>query len=182
MFDRLIDIALQFIGLFRFVIVIDEFERGVVLRFGKYNKTLEPGLHWLIPFNIDNVLVDNVVPRTVNLGAQGLTTRDGKTVTLSAVITAQIRDVRKAMLEVENVDSALIDSCYAAIGDLVVAHDWESIKTPEFSELVTKACRKQAWRYGIEVLRVQLADLTPSRALRLFVGQSDEAQTRCYGN
>lgn len=168
MFDRLIDILLQFIDLFRFFIVIDEFERAVVLRLGRYHKSLEPGLHFMLPFNVDNAIVDNVVPRTVNLGAQGLTTKDGKTITLSAVVTAQIRDIRKATLEVERVNDALTDSCYATIGDLVIAHDWEDVRKPEFSDTLLKACRKQAFRYGIEILRVQLTDLTPSRALRLF--------------
>jgi len=168
MFDRLIDLALQFIDLFRFFVVIDEFERAVILRLGRYYKVLESGLHFILPLNIDNVLIDNVVPRTINLGAQGLTTADGKTITLSAVITAQIRDVRKAMLEVEHVNEAIVDSCYATIGDLVVAHSWDQIRKPEFSDTLLKACRKQAFKYGIEILRVQLSDLTPSRALRLF--------------
>jgi regulator of protease activity HflC (stomatin/prohibitin superfamily) len=168
MFDKLIDILLQFVDLFRFFIVIDEFERAVVLRLGKFNRTLEPGLHFLIPFNVDNTIVDNVVPRTVNLGAQGLTTKDGKTITLSAVVTAQIRDIRKATLEVEHVNEALVDSCYATIGDLVVAHDWDDVRKPEFSITLHKACRRQAMKYGIEILRVQLSDLTPSRAIRLF--------------
>ena len=168
MFDRLIDILLQFVDLFRFFIVVDEFEKAVVLRLGKFHKTLEPGFHFLLPFNIDNAIVDNVVPRTVNLGAQGLTTKDGKTITLSAVVTAQIRDIRKATLEVERVNDALVDSCYATIGDLVVAHDWDTVRTQEFSETITKACRRQAFKYGIEILRVQLSDLTPSRAIRLF--------------
>jgi regulator of protease activity HflC (stomatin/prohibitin superfamily) len=168
MFDKLIDLFLQFIDLFRFFTVCNEFERGVVLRLGVYQKVLEPGFHLILPFNLDQVIYDNVVPRTTNLGAQGLTTRDGKTITLSAIVTAQIRDIRKATLEVEHVDTALVDSCFATIGDLVVSHDWDSIKTPEFSDAVTKACRRQAFKYGIEILRVQLSDLTPSRALRLF--------------
>jgi regulator of protease activity HflC (stomatin/prohibitin superfamily) len=167
-FDKLIDLFLQFIDLFRFFTVCNEFERGVVLRLGVYNKTLEPGFHLILPFNLDQVIYDNIVPRTTNLGAQGLTTQDGKTITLSAIVTAQIRDIRKATLEVEHVDTALVDSCFATIGDLVVSHKWEDILKPEFSEAITKACRRQAFKYGIEILRVQLSDLTPSRALRLF--------------
>lgn len=168
MFDKLVDTFFQFIGFFRFFAIVKEFERAVVLRFGRYHKCLEPGLHIIVPFYVDNVLTDNVVPRTVNLGAQALTTLDGKTITVSAIVTAQISDIRKATLDVEDVNQALMDSCYAAIGDLVVAHNWESVRSPEFAELCTKACRKQARRYGIEILRVQLADLCPSKGLRLF--------------
>ncbi len=168
MFDKLIDLFLQFVDLFRFFTVCNEFERGVVLRLGRYHKSLEPGFHFILPFNVDHYIYDNVVPRTTNLGAQGLTTRDGKSITLSAIVTAQIRDIRKAVLEVEHVDTALVDSCFATIGDLVVAHNWDDILKPEFSETILKACRRQAFKYGIEILRVQLSDLTPSRAIRLF--------------
>jgi len=167
-FDKLLDLVLQFLDLFKPFTVINEFEQGVLLRLGKYKRTLSSGFHWIIPFNVDNVLVDNVVPRTVNLGEQGLTTLDGKSITVSAVVTAQIRDIRRALLEVEHVDEALMDSCYATIGDLIVAHDWDSIRTAEFTETVTKACRKQAFRYGLEVLRVQFADRIPVRAFRLL--------------
>jgi regulator of protease activity HflC (stomatin/prohibitin superfamily) len=168
MFDRLLDIILQFLDLFKFWITINEFERGVILRLGRYHKTLEPGLHFFLPFGFDQTLTDNTVPRTVNLGEQGLTTHDGKTITVSAVVTAKISDIRKALIEVEHVDEALMDSCYATIGDLIVAHDWDTVRTPEFTETVTKACRKQAWRYGLEVLRVQFADRIPSKAIRLL--------------
>jgi regulator of protease activity HflC (stomatin/prohibitin superfamily) len=168
MFDRLIDVFLQFIDLFKFWTVIDQFERGVVLRLGKYNRTLEPGLHFTYPFNLDVVLTDNVVPRTVNMGCQSLVTIDGKAVVVSAIITAQIRDVQKALLEVENVNQALTDSCFATIGDLVIAHSWTQIKDPEFAETVFKACRKQAFKYGIEILRVQFADLVTAKAYRIL--------------
>lgn len=168
MFDKLIEIVLQFIDLFRFWEIIDDYERGIVLRLGKYSKSLDPGLHFITPLGVDKVLKDNVVPRTANLGAQALVTLDGKQITVSAIVTAQIRDIRKIFLEVENVDQALTDSCYATIGDLVVTHTWDQLRTPEFSDTLTKACRKQAFRYGIEILRVQLADLMPSRGIRLF--------------
>ena len=168
MFDRLFDIVFQFLDLFKFWVILNPFEQGVVVRLGKYNRVVAEGFHWTYPFNIDNVLIDNVVPRTVNLGEQGLTTADSKTITVSAVVTAKISDIRKALLEVENVDEALMDSCYATIGDLICAHDWDTIRTPEFTETVTKACRKQAWRYGLEVLRVQFADRIPCRAIRLL--------------
>jgi regulator of protease activity HflC (stomatin/prohibitin superfamily) len=168
MFDRLFDIVLQFLDLFKFWVILDPFEQGVLLRLGHYKRSLERGFHWIAPFNIDNVLIDNVVPRTVNLGEQGLTTRDGKSITVSAVVTAKISHIERALLEVENVDEALMDSCYATIGDLIVQHDWDTIRTPEFTDTVTKACRKQAFRYGIEILRVQFADRLPVKAFRLL--------------
>jgi regulator of protease activity HflC (stomatin/prohibitin superfamily) len=167
MFDKLIDVLLQCVGWLVPFVVIDEFERGIVLRFGRHQRDLGPGFHWIIPFQVDRVMADNIVPRTVNLGSQSLTTKDGKTVVVAGVVTAAIRDARRALLEVEGVDDALQDSCYGAIGALVAAHTWHDIQQEAFADTLTKACRKQAWRFGIEIQRVQLSDLTLARTYRL---------------
>lgn len=167
MLDRLIDLLLQWISFFVPFVVIDQFEQAVVLRFGKFNRELDPGFHWIIPFDIERVIADNVVPRTVNLGAQSLTTRDGRQVVVGGVVTAQIRDIRKATLEVEGVDHALQDSCYGAIGALVASRSWDDVQREDFSDELTKSCRRQAWRFGIEILRVQLSDLSLAKTLRL---------------
>jgi regulator of protease activity HflC (stomatin/prohibitin superfamily) len=167
MFERLIDLLLQSIAFFIPFVVIDHFEEAVVLRFGKFHRKLGPGFHWIIPFQVERCIADNVVPRTLNLAAQSLTTKEGRMVLLGGVVTAAIRDIQKATLEVEGVDHALQDSCYGAIGALVAAASWEEIQHEDFSEALTKACRKQAWRFGIEIQRVQLSDLTLSKTLRI---------------
>lgn len=167
MLDKLLDLLVEWVKFFVFFYVVDEYERGVVLRFGRFLKEVEPGFHWCLPFNIDVAHLDNVVPRTHVLGAQSLVTMDGKIIVVAGVVTAAIRDIKKAVLEVEGVDHALIDSCLAAIGSMVSSSTWDDLASEAFSESLTKACRKQAWRYGIEIQRVQLSDLSPCRAIRL---------------
>lgn len=168
MFDRLVELALQCIGLLIPFVVVNDFERGVVLRCGKFHRELEPGFHWKIPFDVDVIYHDNVVPRTINLKAQSLCTQDGKSIVLGGVVTAKIVDIRKALLEVETIDNVLEDSCYGAIAQCVASHPWDVIRTEAFGEILTKACRKRAWKYGTEIMSVQVGDLAPSRALRLY--------------
>lgn len=172
MLDRLIDLILQSLGFFVPFAVVDHYEQGVVLRFGVFHRKLEPGFHWLIPLRIERVILDNVVPRTVNLGSQSLTTSDGKSIVVSGVVTASIRDVKKATLEVESVDHALRDACLGAIGTHIASNTWAHLCTDESGEVLTKACRKQAWRYGIEIEKVQLSDLTHSKCLALHISNN----------
>lgn len=167
MFDRIIDLLLQWVGWFIPFVVVDQFERAVVLRFGKHVRTLEPGFHWIWPFEIERVIADNVVPRTVNLSAQSLVTKDGRFVVLGGIVTARIEDIVAATLEVEAVDHALQDACYGAIGTLVAASTWDEIREEAFIHELTKACRKPARRFGIDIMRVQLSDLTLARTLRI---------------
>lgn len=173
MLDRFIDLLTTSLKLFQFFVLIYAYEEGVLLRFGKYRKNLAPGFHWCIPFHIDHVMVDNVVPRTIRLGAQSLTTKDGKSIVVSAVVTCSICDIKKSMLEVESVDHAMMDACCAAVAMHVDAHTWDQLFGEEASVSLTKTCRKQAFRYGIEVSRVQLADLAICRTYRML--NSDHA-------
>lgn len=166
--DKLIDLLVDSAKFFLPFVVIQQFEQGVVLRFGKFTRELDPGFHWVVPFGIDAVLVDNVVPRTHLGGLQSLVTRDGRHITLQVIVTAKIHNIRKALLEVEGVDHALLDSCAGAVATEVAGHTWEEIIANGFSERLTEQCRKGAWRYGVEVMRVQIGDLTVARAIRLL--------------
>ena len=167
MLDRLIDFLLSIIDLFRFWQVIDAFERAVVLRFGKHVRTLEPGIHWLAPLAIERVLIDNVVPRTIEITTQTLTTKDGVTCLLGGVVTAHIADIEKALLGVEGVDHALTDAVMGTFGDHVAASTWDEIADEKFAHELTKACRRAALRYGIYIERVQLGSRAKCRAYRI---------------
>lgn len=173
MFDRLLDLLLGAIDWFVPFKVLDPFQEGVVLRLGLCHRELGPGFHWVWPLGVEMVLVDNVVPRTVNLGAQSLTTRDAVAVVVGGVVTASISNIRKALLEVEGVDDALRDSCYGVIGQLVNSHTWDELHADDFAGKLTDACRKQASDYGIRIKRVQLSDLARMRAIRLHVDQTN---------
>lgn len=167
MFDRIIDVFLQFAGTFKVFTVVDAYEMGVVLRFGKFHRVIGPGWRFLWPW-FERAVNDNVVPRTGNLTVQGLTTKDGKSITVGGIVTAQIVDIQKALLECENVSQVIMDACYGAIGDFVSSSTWEQLLDPNYTQAITKACHKQARKYGVEIMRVQLSDKALSRNIRLF--------------
>ena len=170
MFDRLIDLLVEFVGIFVFWVVIDQYERGVVLRFGKFQREIGPGLHWLIPFGVDAAMTDNVVTRTDSLRNMTFTLRDGVSVVASAVVRYNIRDVKKALLEVEGIDHVMNDAILANMSDMVRASTWEDLPTPEFGEALSKACRKSGWKYGVEIENVAFSDLCRTKSLSLMSG------------
>jgi len=168
MFDRLIDLILGSLQAFVFFVVIDEYEKGVILRLGRYHRTIEPGFHFIAPLFIDRVLADTVVPTTKVLGTQSLTTQDGISVVLEAVVTYRTHDVKRLLLEVENAEAAMRDACYGVISRAVTYAQWDDLRTEAFTEQLTKAVRKRAFGFGIEVQAVQLGDLARSKSIRLW--------------
>lgn len=167
MLDRIVDFFLNFAKAFQFWVIVYAYEQGVHMRFGKFLRVLQPGLWFCWPFHMDHVLVDNVVTRTVHIGAQSLTTKDGKSVVVSAVITLKINDIYKALLEVESIEHAMMDVCYGSVSRHVDSSTWEQLHSEEAFDGLSKECRRAAKRYGLEVDRVQLADLSVCKTFRM---------------
>lgn len=169
MFDRLVDLIVQCIHLFRFWVILPEYEKGVLLRFGRFVKVLEPGLHWCYPMGVDVALREGVVPTTHSLGDEATVTKDGQTAAFHAVVTYQVRDIRKAMLDVLDTDHAIRDACAGEIGKVMRERTWDELRHSEaLLDDLTAACRKRGFRYGIEIMSIQLASLALAKNIRLM--------------
>lgn len=169
-FEKLIDLIVQFLEFFRFATVIDCYERGVRLRFGKFVTELDPGFHWQWPFYIDSILNENVVPKLYHLATQSIMTKDGTPVAAGAVICYQIRSIEKALLEVESVSHAVADSCQGTVAEEILKATWDEVRGDDFSDRMTAACRKLGFRYGVEIMSVRFCELAPVRNYRTITG------------
>jgi regulator of protease activity HflC (stomatin/prohibitin superfamily) len=167
--DKLVDLIINCLDLLRFWVVLQPYEAGVQTRLGKFIRVLDPGFHWLIPFGVDQTFHEHTVPRTTHLRDQSITTADGKQVSLAAVITFQVRDIKKCLLEVEDADHAIFDSCAGAIAHELATMTWAEILSGDSAtDRATTACRKRGFRFGLEVISVQFATLALTKTIRLM--------------
>jgi regulator of protease activity HflC (stomatin/prohibitin superfamily) len=169
MFDKLVEIVIQFAELFKFWVVMNPYEAGVKLRLGKYVNNLDPGFNWMIPFGIDQYEHEHIVPRTHSLPAQSVTLADGKQVGFEAVITYKVRDIEVALLQVENSDHAIQDSCAGQIAHTIMQCTWsELVESEDWNDRVLKACRQRGFKFGLEITNVQFSTLALMKNLRLL--------------
>lgn len=168
MLDKLIDFLIQCIELFKFWIVLHPYEAGVLMRLGKFRKVVECGFHWMLPFGIDHAITEHVVPTTHSLGDESTISKDGKSIGFHAVVTYKVRDIQKALLEVEDVDHAVRDACSGEIGRVLRESTWEEMLREDILDKLTAACRKRGFKYGIEIMSVQLAGIALVRSIRLM--------------
>lgn len=177
MLDRLIDFVISALKIFQFWVLVYPYERGVLLHLGKFERVLNPGFHWCWPLKIDRVIIIDVVIRTLRLGAQSLVTGDAKPVIVNAVITCQIDDPQKALLEVHSVEHVVDDSCSGLIAAFVANNNLEYIVgcCALQDEDLLRDCQEQAAEYGINIVRVQFTDVSPSRTIRLLNSTTEAA-------
>jgi membrane protease subunit HflK len=167
-FDRIMDWLENLIGYFQFLTVVDQYDMGVVLRFGKYHRTLGPGLHLVIPFGIEEVTFDTVVRTTSYLDVQSVTSSDGKPVNINAVLVYKIGNIKRWLLEVDDAEDALHDMTYGIISELAETRTWAQIMKPAFMDEVTEQVQEEAISWGARVEAVKLSDRVTSRSIRLL--------------
>lgn len=168
MFEKLIDLFIEFLEFFRCAIIVDQYQKGVVLRFGKFHRVMEPGLQLLLPFYIENTVIERTVPRVREFATQTLVTADDKPVVAGIIVALQIFDIKKATLEINEVWEAVDNACQATLAEHVMAEDYEAVRTESFAKALTTACRMKAEPYGIEIMSVRLYEFGPTRTYRLI--------------
>jgi regulator of protease activity HflC (stomatin/prohibitin superfamily) len=124
--NKLIDLLVEFIWWFVPCTVIDHFERGVVLRFGKFNRVLEPGFHWMWPFGVEQVLSENVKPDGSYTVSQAVTLKDGTSLALTLIFIWEIVDIKKLLLEIEDKETVLTWAL-GHVEDFIHRLDWSEL-------------------------------------------------------
>ena len=87
------------IALLRSARVISQYEKGLVLRLGRYRSTVGPGLTFLLPV-VEGLLKVDMRERVINVEPQKVITKDNVSVIVDAVIYYRISDPVKATFEV----------------------------------------------------------------------------------
>lgn len=167
MFERLLDLLVQaWTGLKPFF-VVDVFEKAGVLRFGKYHRSAEPGIHWKIPF-VDVPLELTACVTTVRLPTQYLTTKDDVQVALAAIVKYEVKDVRPYITGIFDQHDVLCDVTMGAIRKHTAETEYaELVANPPEAKVAT-AVRRAANRYGFEIHDVTFTSFTKARPLMLI--------------
>jgi regulator of protease activity HflC (stomatin/prohibitin superfamily) len=177
MFERLFEFLGQFGALFKFWEVVHPYEGGLVLRLGIYHRDLKPGLNWIVPFGYEHTVTEYTVPRTSRIHSMSTTTKDGRTAGFEAVVTWKINDLKKSLLEISALKDAIQDCCMGVIGTELSEATWDDIVHNKTSEALSAACRKNGWKWGVEIIRVQLTGVVAAKNIRLLQDQYSEGLT-----
>lgn len=70
----------------------------------------------------------------------------------------------------ENAETAVRDAARGTIRETMQALTWEQLLSSNLTEILTRAVRKMAWKWGIEVIQVSLADICKVKVLRVVDG------------
>jgi regulator of protease activity HflC (stomatin/prohibitin superfamily) len=156
------------VALARAVRVVSQATAGVVERLGRYSRTLEPGLHFLVPF-IDRVrkLVD-LREQVIAFPPQPVITKDNVTISIDTVFYFTIADAFRATYEVANLLLAVEQLTVTTLRNVIGSLSLEEVLTSrdKINADLRIVLDEATERWGIRVNRIELKSIDPPGSIQ----------------
>jgi regulator of protease activity HflC (stomatin/prohibitin superfamily) len=158
--------------------VVPQGRQWTVERFGRYTRTLKPGISFLVPF-MDRVGRRLSMMETVlDVPRQDVITKDNAVVSVDAVVFIQVVDAAKAAYEVENLNLAILNLCMTNIRTVVGSMDLDEVLSQRdaINARLLDVVDAATTAWGTKVLRVEIKDLTPPADLTQAMARQMKAE------
>ena len=157
--------------------VVKQYERGVLLRFGRLIGTRNPGLRFIIPA-VDVLHRVSLRIVTMPIQSQGIITRDNVSVGVSAVAYFRVVDPVKSVVAIENVYSAIDQIAQTTLRKVVGQHSLDETlaDTDSLNLNIREILDVLTIDWGVEVTLVELKDILLPETMKRAMAKQAEAE------
>jgi len=159
--------------------IVNQYERAVVLTFGKFSGTRNPGLTWIFwPFFIQRIIRVDLRIKAVDVPDQKAITKDNISVNVNAVIYYRVSDAMKAVLEVEDFFHAMSQLAQTTMRNVVGEVELDELlaERDKISDRISEIVDKASDVWGIRVDNVSLKDVALPADMERTIAKQAEAE------
>lgn len=162
-----------------FLMIIKQYERAVILRLGRYQRQVGPGVQTRIPF-VDSILVVDIREKVREFTAERMLTRDNVPVTIDAILRYRIIEdrARDSILNVENFNDMIQQVSQTTLRNNIGSSIFQDIlsKREEINQHVKTIIATEASNWGIEVTGVEIRQVAIPKELEDAMSMQAQAE------
>ena len=157
--------------------IIQQYQTGVVFQLGRYSRTLQPGLNFIIPV-IEWLSVVDMRILTIEIPKQQAITKDNVPVTINGVVYFQVTDAQTAVIKVQNYLYAVSQYSQAALRDVVGGMTFDDLlaERKKIGDEIEIIIQKQADNWGLKVTAIKILDVDMPEELKKMMSRQASAE------
>jgi len=166
-------IALLSMGIKR----VNQYERGLVERFHAYEKTVDPGLRYIVPF-VQRIFRVNMREQVIDVPPQEIITEDNVVVTIDAIVYYQIMDPKKALYEIEDFELAIVKLAQTTLRNIVGEMSLDTCLTSreKINTELRKVLDEATDKWGTKVNRIEVQRIDPPSDIQTAMHKQKTAE------
>ena len=160
--------------------VIDQYDRGVKFRFGKFIGVLEPGFRWIIPI-VERIEIVDIRVITADVPSQEVMTQDNVPIKVNGVVFFKVLKADQAVLEVKEYRYAVSQLAQSALRDMCGKAELDDVlaKREEIGKKIREVVDEETDPWGIKVTDVKIKDIElPENMKRAMAHQAEAERDR----
>jgi len=159
-------------------VVINEYERGVIFRFGHVVGVLKPGLKMRIPFGIDIVHKIDLRTRTIDVPQQEIITKDNISIKVDAVVYYHIEDPTLVITKVVNFNNSTTMLGQTTLRSVLGQHELDEILTSKdnINMILKNLLSETMSSWGIVITAVELRSIEIPDSMKRAMAKQAEAE------
>ncbi|MEM2971747.1 MAG: stomatin-like protein [Candidatus Bathyarchaeia archaeon] len=156
---------------------VNQYEKGIVERWHAYEKTVEPGLRFIIPF-VQRMFRINMREQVIDVPPQEIITEDNVVVTIDAIIYYQVVDPRRALYEVEDFELAIVKLAQTTLRNIVGEMTLDVCLTSreKINTELRKVLDEATDKWGVKVNRIELQRIDPPADIQAAMHKQKTAE------